>query len=194
MSMKPPTPKDAHLHLLLGPVGAGKSTYAIELAQKNKAIRLTLDEWMTTLFQPDRPEDAPIKTRLEWYQARVHRCMEQIWRLATESLTRGHDVILEVGLVRAADRAAFYQRADSAHIPMQIYLLDAPRNVRRARVEQRNVQRGDTFSMEVPVEFFELASDLWEPPNEDEKTVRRMIEVSQSRSPISGDPPTSMSD
>jgi hypothetical protein len=36
----------------------------------------------------------------------------------------------------------------------------------------RNVEQGETFSMVVPPEFFELASDLWEPPDEAECEVR----------------------
>jgi hypothetical protein len=49
-----------------------------------------------------------------------------------------------------------------------VHVLDAPRDVRRERVLRRNGERGDTFSMEVPLPFFELASDLWEPPEEAE--------------------------
>src|SRR5687768_55420 len=43
----------ARVHLVLGPVGAGKSTFALELARSSGAVRLTLDEWMTELFRPD---------------------------------------------------------------------------------------------------------------------------------------------
>ena len=38
----------------------------------------------------------------------------------------------------------------------------------RARVEERNRSQGSTFSMVVPPAIFELASDLWEPPDADE--------------------------
>ncbi len=33
---------------------------------------------------------------------------------------------------------------------------------------RRNEERGATFAQVVPAEFFELASDLWEPPDDDE--------------------------
>ena len=36
---------------------------------------------------------------------------------------------------------------------------------RRARVERRNAERGQTFAMHVPPDIFELASALWEPPD-----------------------------
>ena len=37
------------IHLLIGPVGAGKSTFALELAREHRGVRLTLDEWMQSL-------------------------------------------------------------------------------------------------------------------------------------------------
>lgn len=39
-------------------------------------------------------------------------------------------------------------------------MLDAPRELRRGR----NLERGATFSLEVPAHIFELASDTWELP------------------------------
>jgi predicted kinase len=48
----------AQLHLIVGPVGSGKSTYALRLADAHVAARFNLDEWMARLFRPDRPETA----------------------------------------------------------------------------------------------------------------------------------------
>src|SRR5688500_9099140 len=46
----------ARVHLIIGPVGSGKSTFALQLARERGALRLNLDEWMALLFRPDRPE------------------------------------------------------------------------------------------------------------------------------------------
>ena len=44
------------VHLVIGPVGAGKSTYVRQLVQQHpRAVPLNLDDWMATLFSPDRP-------------------------------------------------------------------------------------------------------------------------------------------
>ena len=96
----------ARVHLIVGPVGAGKSTLAGQLGREHGAVRLILDEWMAALFSADRPD------------------------------------------------------------------VDAPRDVRRERVEQRNLDRGATFAMVVPPAIFELASDLWEPLDDDERRGR----------------------
>lgn len=150
----------AQIHLVVGPVGAGKSTFANELCREHGAMRLTLDDWMTELFRPDRPDVGV----MEWYVERTARCIEQIWKVTQSALDAGTNVVLEIGLIQRRDRSAFFARVDSARVEMVVHVLDAPRDVRRERVERRNAERGATFSMEVPSHIFELASDLWEPP------------------------------
>lgn len=157
-------PRVATLHLVIGPVGAGKSTYALKLAAEHAAVRLNLDEWMATLFSADRP-DAGV---MEWYRERANRCVDQIWRLASSMIDVGTSVILEIGLIQQRDRQRLYRRVDTAGHDLRIHVLDADRDVRRERVEQRNRAKGATFSMVVPPEIFEMASDLWEPPDEAE--------------------------
>jgi predicted kinase len=156
----------ARIHLVVGPVGAGKSTFVFELCKAHEAVRMNLDEWMACLFRPDRPEHDIVA----WYTERTARCIEQIWRQTIRTIEVGTDVVLEIGLIRRRDRERIYDRAKG--IDLTIYVLDAPRDVRRERVKKRNREKGDTFSMEVPLEFFEMASDLWEPINDDERENR----------------------
>lgn len=154
----------ARIHLLIGPVGSGKSTLARALCREHQALRLTLDDWMARLFRPDRPATDVIP----WYVERAARCVDQIWEVTQSALEAGTDVVLEIGLIRREERASLYGRVDAAAAALEVYLVDAPREVRRARVARRNRERGETFSVEVPPDFFELASDLWEPPSPQE--------------------------
>ncbi len=164
------------IHLIVGPVGAGKSTFAARLAADHRAVRLTLDEWMAVLFRPDRPDDGV----LAWYRERTQRCLDQIWRTARSALAAGTDVVLEIGLIQRGDRRRFYRQVDAVADPLTIYVLDAPRDVRRERVERRNRDQGATFSMVVPPAIFELASDLWEPLDDDERAGRDVRDVGDS--------------
>lgn len=152
----------ARLHLVIGPVGAGKSTFATALARERGAVRLTLDEWMTALFRSDRPESGVVA----WYVERAARCVGQIASVADAVLDAGRDVVLEIGLLKRQERSAFYGRV--AGRALTVYVLDAARAVRRERVAERNRSGGPTFSMVVPPDVFELASDLWEAPEADE--------------------------
>jgi predicted kinase len=88
------------------------------------------------------------------------------------------DAILELGLIQRQSRMAFYRRVEAEGFDLAVHLLDAPLEVRRERVRQRNDLRGSTFSMVVPDHIFEIASCLWEPPDDAERRERRITVVS----------------
>lgn len=161
----------ATIHLIEGPVGSGKSTFAFRLSRERGAPRLGLDDWMARLFRPDRPDEG----LWPWYQERKDRCIDQIWVVVEELLDLDIDAVLELGLVQRAARQAFYERVDAAGHELRVYLLDAPREVRRERVQRRNAEQGATFSMVVNDEVFEQASDAWEAPDEQEIAERAIV-------------------
>jgi predicted kinase len=148
------------VHLVVGPVGAGKSTFATGLARDHRALRFTLDAWMVVLFRPDRPDTGVV----EWYVERAARCVETIWGVALGAVDVGVDVVLEIGLLQRRERERFYARVAEAGVALRVVVVDADREVRRQRVEARNRVQGATFSMVVLPAIFDLASDMWEPP------------------------------
>ena len=164
----------AAIHLIEGPVGAGKSTFARRLAQDQRMVHLNLDEWFSTLFSPDRPSSG----LMPWYVERKWRCIDRIWTLGEGLVRNGCSAVMELGLLTRADRERIYERADAARLALEVHVLDAPREIRRARVQQRNKDRGATFFMEVPDHFFDMASDMWEEPDEAERTDRSIRLVS----------------
>lgn len=158
------------IHLIEGPVGAGKSTHALALAARLGAPRLDLDEWFVTLFSPDRPDAGFV----DWYLERKQRCLEQIWRVAEAVLEVDADVVLELGLVGRADREAFYARVDATDHDLRVHVLDVPVEVRRERVRARNRAADGTFKMAVPDAMFDIADRAWQPPDDDECRERRI--------------------
>lgn len=152
------------IYLVEGPVGAGKSTYCKSLAARTGGVHIALDEWFSRLFSPDRPSTEVIS----WYIQRKERLVEHIWNHAQALLASGASPILELGLIERQSRERIYERARDAKVELSVYFLDAPREVRRQRVARRNVEQGATFSMVVPEAFFEMASDAWQPPDDDE--------------------------
>lgn len=160
------------MHLIEGPVGAGKSTFAAKLSLAQGAPHLNLDEWMATLFSPDRPAE----DFWEWYTERKDRCIQQIWQVACELVDSDIDAVLELGLVQSVDRDAFYRRVDGTDYSLKVYLLDTPLDVRRQRVRDRNAQKGSTYKMEVSDEVFDVANGFWQAPDELE-CKKRNIEV-----------------
>ncbi len=156
----------SQLHLIIGPVGAGKSTFLGHLCEQQEAVGINLDAWMARLYGDD---ERPAEGKVAWYLERRARCLEQIWQVTTAIIAAGTSVVLEPGLVQRDRRLQFYKRVAASEIAMRVYCLEAPREQRRARVERRNREQGDTFAMHVPMDVFELSSDLWQSPDADER-------------------------
>lgn len=154
----------AVLHVVFGPSGAGKTSYALAAARRDGMVPFILDDWMATLFGPDMP--SPIE--YEWMIERVGRCEEQIWSTAAGVLTAGTSAIFDIGLMTRADRARVREIAEGAGVPLQFHFVTAPQEVRRARVESRNEIRGETFAIEVPPHMFDFIEGVYEAPDEAE--------------------------
>jgi predicted kinase len=149
------------IHLVEGPVGAGKSTFAAALAARVGGVHLALDAWFARLYSPDRPAAG----LMPWYMARKDRLVDLMWDHALTLRAAGVTPILELGLVQRQARAEIYERARVAGVELRVHVLDADREIRRERVSRRNTEQGPTFSMNVPDAVFDLASDAWEPPD-----------------------------
>jgi predicted kinase len=154
----------APIYLIEGPVGAGKSTHARKLALQVRGVHLALDEWFVRLFSPDRPAGDFIG----WYLEHKTRLLDLMWAHALAIAGTEVSPILELGLIQRQARLEFLDRARDAGADLKVRLLDAPLEVRWERVSLRNETRGDTFSMVVPRQVFDVASSMWECPDEDE--------------------------
>lgn len=115
----------ATLFLMVGHVGAGKSTYARTLAEQQPALRLTPDEWMMPLF--GHPDGDGKRDVVEG----------RLLNIAFDALRLGVDVILDFGLWSRDERAALHWMAESAGaVARTIYLTIDP-DTQWQRIEQR---------------------------------------------------------
>ena len=150
----------ATLNVIFGPCAAGKTTYARALAARERAVPFVLDEWGARLFGADL--QGPIE--FPWMLERLGRCHALIWSTAEAVLAAGSSVVLDVGAMRRADRERIRQMAKAKDLSLRWHFVDAPQEVRRARVAARNAARGETFVMEVTPEMFEMLEAIYEPP------------------------------
>jgi predicted kinase len=150
----------ATLHVIFGPCGAGKTTYAHALAPREGAVAFILDDWGARLFGPD--VQGPID--FAWMLERLGRCEALIWSTATAVLAVGTSVVLDIGAMRRAQRERIRQIAEASGLSLQWHFVDAPQAVRRARIASRNTSKGETFVREVTPEMFELIEGLYEAP------------------------------
>jgi predicted kinase len=154
----------AKLNVIFGPCGAGKTTYARAFARREKAVAFILDDWGVRLFGPDAPE--PLE--FGWMMERITRCNQVIWATALDAVAAGATVILDIGMMRRADRARAREIAKGASLDLQFHFVDAPAEVRRARVAERNLTKGESFAMDVTPEMFDLIEGMYEAPEPDE--------------------------
>lgn len=152
----------ATLHVIFGPQGAGKSTYARDLARRLPAVTFAIDDWMGRLFGPDMPE--PLE--FDWMMERVDRCEAQIWSTAAGVIAAGTSVVLDLGLMRRSDRARVAEIAQAVEIPLQWHFVDAPAEVRRERVLGQKDSQGSR--MLVTPEMFHFTEKAYEAPDESE--------------------------
>ena len=153
-------------HLVCGSTGAGKTTYAVRLAEELGAVRFSVDEWMSALFWMDAPQ--PLDPA--WAMQRVQRCAAQIWRTAVAACKSGVPCVLELGLTTAATRARYVALAREAGLGVKLHAVDAPVEERWRRVEGRNrSQQGpEQLPFEVTREMFDFVESMWEPPTDAE--------------------------
>lgn len=164
------TSSDTAVILVTGGTGAGKTTYALKLADEIGAVRFSIDDWMTGLFWMDAP-DPP---SFEWVMARIGR-VEAIIRLTAEqTLSRGVPVILDLGFTKSDHRKTFANWAGELGYAPVLHWVDVPGDIRWDRVKGRNTEKGETFAMEVPREMFDFMENEWEAPRDDEMVIRRV--------------------
>ncbi|TWF80378.1 putative kinase [Pseudonocardia hierapolitana] len=115
----------ANLLLMVGLPGAGKTIRAQELAAVNRALRLTPDEWMISLFDGSQPDGK--RDLLEG----------QLIALALQALQLGTNVVLDFGLWSRDERSALRWLATSAGASCRVVYLPVDKDVQRARIAHR---------------------------------------------------------
>ncbi|WP_447767318.1 AAA family ATPase [Pseudomonas kilonensis] len=149
------------VHIVFGPLGAGKSTLARKLSAKLTGVRFSIDEWMFRLYGPDLPQPM----NLAWVLTRVQRCEAQMWEMCLQVLDSGRDVVLDQGFMTEADRARVRLLAGQSGYQVSSYFIDADLQLRRERVMRRNTEKGETYAFEVTGPMFDAMEARFERPS-----------------------------
>lgn len=155
------------IHLICGPIGAGKTTYTQALATKLNAVYFSEDEWLNELFVPDAPEgllDEPMQVVGAWAGEKYQRCRHQIWRTCQQLLINNVTVILDGASATVEQRDLIRQKAINHNVDFQLHYVNADASIRSDRVLNRNKEKGETYSLEVTPEMFAYTEAFFEPP------------------------------
>jgi len=154
----------AKLILICGPNGAGKTTYSLSLSKEIEAIRFSIDSWMQTLFAKDM-----VSLDYSWMIERVNRCYEQIWQVSEQILSLDRNVVLDLGFTTKTQRDLFSNRAKKLDINAEIHYLDVPKDIRKKRVEKRNIDKDPAvYAFEVTDMMFNFMEPKFEAPSQEE--------------------------
>ncbi len=158
------------VHLVCGAVGAGKTTFSAELSRETGAVLFSIDEWMTSLFTPDLQGDI----EYEWAMERIGRMESLIWSHVRQLMKLDVDAVLDLGLLQYDHRAKFYGLADKDAFDICLHFIDADREVRWSRVQGRNDNKGDTYTMDVDRGMFDFCEGLFERPSGNELNITKI--------------------
>ena len=163
----------SNIHIVFGSQGAGKSTYARQLARQVNGVHFSIDEWMWKLYGPDLPQPMD----MAWVMERVGRCEKRIWDTARQVAACGVSVVLDLGFMKAKDRERFTALAKEEALSTQLHYVDAPYAVRLKRVTERNSVKGETFSFEVSPAMFDFMEKEFEGPTERERSEAVVVQT-----------------
>ena len=111
--------------IVCGLPGSGKTTYAMDLEEKVRAVRLAPDEWMTALAIDLYDEDS--RGKVEMLQ----------WQFGQRLLALGLVVIIEWGTWAKSERDTLRLKARALGAAVELHYLSAPVDVLFDRIQRR---------------------------------------------------------
>lgn len=150
----------ATLHLTCGLPGAGKTTLARRLEHALPALRLTTDEWLTSLFGEDISFEES-----ERYRARLEA---SLLGLAIRTVELGQDVVLDFGVWSRAEREEFRHRAAEVGARSELHYIEVPLAELLARLERRNADPATPVAFRITEDQMRLWQTWFETPAADE--------------------------
>jgi len=151
--------------LVTGLTGAGKTTYCTKLEKNKVGFAFSIDQWMTALFWQDMPKNPKMNWFVEnqaWYLERIERCESFITKEIIKNCSLGLISILDLGFSKAKHRQKYIELARDINAGVEIHYLKVPSDTRWSRVEQRNQERGETYSMHVDSDMFKFMEETFE--------------------------------
>lgn len=122
------------LYAMTGTIGAGKTTFGKKLSKEKKTVVLLVDHYIRQL-------GIPISS-IEDYDKCYFGVTNIISDVACQLLKLGQSVVLDFG-GNVGQWEWLSNIADQAHADIEIFHLIAPLEIRKQRVQKRNLEPGE---------------------------------------------------
>ena len=148
------------LTFFCGKMGAGKTTKAIEVAQKNNAVLLSEDEWLASIY-PNKIAS------LQDYINYSGLLKSQMKKLVQSILSTGTNVVMDFPANTIKQRAWFKSIFSEIQAPHQLIYIDLPDNTCLQQVNKRRREQPERAATDTP-EMFEQVTKYFVAPKSDE--------------------------
>jgi len=152
------------LFFFCGKMASGKSTLARQLADRERAVLLSQDAWLDTLY-PGAVVN--VATYLE-YSGRINRLIAPH---VVDLLQRGLSVVLDFPGNTRTQRAWFRDIIDRAGVDHELHVLDTPDAVCRAQLRSRSAHLPPGTPWTSDADFDLIAAHVKRPADDERFTV-----------------------
>jgi len=146
---------------ICGFIGAGKTTYAKQLADTTAAFRWSPDEWMIPLFGEHMPR--------ELFDQRLNSVTDLFKKATLQLSAIGVPVIFDFGFWQKAKRDEFRQWALAHQLDLEMHYLNVPYSVCKQRALQRNTEITGQQAYQMTEDMLELFWSRFEVPKVEEQ-------------------------
>ncbi len=152
--------------LVVGPAGAGKTTFSEDLASREDAHIFIVDEWLNSLYLMDLPDEKAY----QWTKERAERIENQILAETIKLLDKRLNVVLDLGFFFKEQRKRVPDFIRSRGHEAITYYLDVEPLTRWERIEARDTAKTVTLNIPVSREIFDFKESIFEPLDDEEKS------------------------
>jgi hypothetical protein len=144
-------------HIIVGFIGAGKTTFARKLEKETGAVRFTKDEWMVRLFGNTPPKDTFAE-----YDSRMASLATD---MALKCLKAGISVIIDEGFWVKEHRDKIKEKVKNEGAIPVLYYLDVPFEIMKSRTLKRS-ENPPVDSFSIDEESFNQYWKQFNPPSD----------------------------
>lgn len=148
------------LTFFCGKMGAGKSTKAIEIAQKGNAVLISEDEWLASLY-PNKI------SALNDYIKYSNLLKPQIKKLVQSILSSGTNVVMDFPANTVSQRDWFRSIFSEVEAPHSLVYIDLPNEICRKQIGKRCIEQPERAETDT-TEMFEQVTKYFTAPTSKE--------------------------